>query len=145
MVKRHALFAAALAVTASAYQEFNMSVDDVLQTKFIKSQTWTTAEISNENKSVRIGNNNSLVFRNNADNALSSVFKPTLMGGAIEYTVDLSSNDCGCVTGLYAVEMTNQCNPETPTEFDSSQQAAGEAPKCAGIDIMQANKYGFQM
>ena len=120
MVKRQALFASVLAVTASAYQEFKMSVDGIDHTKFFKSQKWTTAETSDENKSVTIGHNDMFVFRNQGNSDIDSVFKPTLKGGAIEYSVNLATNDCGCVAGFYAVEMNNSCNPERPTEFNSS-------------------------
>ena len=37
MVKSYSIFAAVLAVTASAYNEFKMSVDDTVLTKFYRS------------------------------------------------------------------------------------------------------------
>jgi len=64
-----------------------------------------------------------------------------MKGGALQYKVDLSNTDCGCVAGAYAgayaVSLDSGCNPEA--DMMSSK------PMCTSIDIMQANKYGFEM
>jgi len=60
-----------------------------------------------------------------------------MKGGALKYKVDLSNTDCGCVAGAYAVSLESGCNPEM--DMMSSK------PMCSSIDIMQANKYGFEM
>ena len=35
----------------------------------------------------------------------SAYFKPNLLGGSIEFDVDLSDSKCGCLTALYAIVM----------------------------------------
>mgnify|MGYP003912383011 FL=1 len=35
----------------------------------------------------------------------SQYYRPNLLGGAFEYTVDLSDVSCGCVSALYTVLM----------------------------------------
>lgn len=54
----------------------------------------------------------------------------------MEYTVDLSTVDCGCVAGVYAVAINDYCNPE---------DTADGRPSCPSIDIMNANPYGFNV
>ena len=34
---------------------------------------------------------------------------PWLLGGSIEYDVDLSSMESGCVAGVYMVKVSDQC------------------------------------
>ena len=41
-------------------------------------------------------------------------YKPIMKGGALQYTVDLSLSDCGCVAGAYAVSIKGGCDPEKP-------------------------------
>ena len=53
----------------------------------------------------------------------------------MKYTVDLSALDCGCVAGVYAVRVNEDCDPKDPQITDD--------PQCKSIDIMQANPFGF--
>ena len=39
-------------------------------------------------------------------------YMPFLKGGAVEYKVDLSNTDCGCVAGAYAMSISGGCDPE---------------------------------
>jgi len=66
-------------------------------------------------------------------------FKPYLRGGAMQYTVDLSTVPCGCVAGVYAVKLDDfGCSEESLATADRN-------PSCPSIDIMQANPYGFNV
>ena len=35
----------------------------------------------------------------------SAYFKPDILGGSLEFDVDLSQSGCGCLTALYAIVM----------------------------------------
>ena len=62
---------------------------------------------------MKVSSNNSVLLKTSASDGYEYAYKPHLRGGAIEYTVDLSSHGCGCVAGVYAVAMNAQCNGET--------------------------------
>ena len=61
--------------------------------------------------------------------------KPAARGGSIEYVVDVSSVDCGCVAGLYLVASDESSCKSGVLETDE--------PTCPTIDVMNANRYGF--
>jgi len=61
-----------------------------------------------------------------------------LIGGTLSYDVDIEDVGCACAAGVFAVRLDDdQCT------VDSFQ--AGVVPQCASIDIMEANKYGFNV
>ena len=61
-------------------------------------------------------------------------YKPRVRGGSVEYDVEFKDMGCGCVAGLYAVNLNDeQC---------SENEKAG-TPQCATVDVMQANPFGF--
>lgn len=79
---------------------------------------------------------NKAVFMMTANTANDeSIYKPELVGGCLEYTANVSEIPAGCVSGLYLVATDNNC---TMDERDGN-------PNCASVDVMQANKYGFNM
>lgn len=55
----------------------------------------------------------------------------------MEYTVDLSALECGCVAGVYGVKVDSNCDPNDAQTADK--------PECAAIDLMSANPYGFNV
>lgn len=59
------------------------------------------------------------------------------MGGSIEYDVNLSEVNSGCVAGVYLVESDN-----TRCSQDINQENG--LPQCRSIDAMQANRFGFE-
>ena len=65
----------------------------------------------------------------------SAIYMPTIRGGSIQYDVDLSAQDSGCVAGVYLVNV------------NSGEWGAGSksrTPQCKSLDAMQANLYGFE-
>ena len=71
--------------------------------------------------------------RNQAD--IDQVYQPSIRGGSVEYVTNMSNIENGCVSGLYLVKTSDECG------FD---QQTGK-PNCRSIDVMQANKYDFNM
>lgn len=74
-------------------------------------------------------------------------FKPDLLGGTMEYDVDLSRVDCGCVAALYVIGMPGIGSDGQP--FESSDglhycdaQAVG-GNFCPEFDIMEANQWAY--
>ena len=87
-------------------------------------------------REMSIPNNQKVLFKKSPLDGAKYAYTPNLKGGAIQYTVDLRETECGCVAGAYAMAISGGCDPE-----------AGHSakPNCPTIDIMQANKYGFNV
>ena len=68
-------------------------------------------------------------------------FKPNLLGGSLEYDVDLSRVGCGCVSTIYAVLMPAVDNEKDKFRYCDGNQVGGHW--CPEFDMMEANKYGF--
>ena len=67
-----------------------------------------------------------------------------MLGGYIEYDVDLSSVGCGCVTAFYGVLMPglDKDEQDDPFQYCDANQVGGSY--CPEFDIMEANMYGFR-
>jgi hypothetical protein len=136
---------AIIAVAANAmYHEYTVNVDGNDTTKYYRSQDWSSTEQDMVSR-VHVSSNNSILLKDNEYEGYEYTFKPFIRGGAIQYTVDLSSQGCGCVAGVYAVAMNSQCNPEAEQDMSAAEMESGMMPSCASIDVMQANPYGFNV
>jgi len=64
---------------------------------------------------VHIHNNNNMLLKNSAWDGVGYVFRPWLKGGHIEFDVDLSHMECGCVAGFYVANNTDgdKCGEES--------------------------------
>lgn len=126
------------------YYEYNITLDGASSTLHYRNQDWAESEMSSSG--LNISSNNSVLLKQSPYEGHEYAFKPYIRGGAIEYTVDLSSHGCGCVAGVYAVAMNEQCNGETEQDISSAEMESGMMPSgCQSIDVMQANPYGFNM
>ena len=74
-------------------------------------------------------------------------FKPNLLGGSIEWDVDLSEHECGCIAAFYLVSMPGKDqNGDLWMDTDGygycdANQVSGNF--CPEFDMMEANKYSF--
>ena len=122
---------------ASAYAqwyELPLEQNSYSYTKHVRSNTYSTA--STVNNGIQIGMNNNLFIQDSQADGASYAYKPGIRGGSIAYDVDLSAMDCGCVAGMYLVEYNDECTQDSlDTNF----------PQCKTVDVMQANKGGFNV
>ncbi len=133
---RHFAVIAVIATSAFAqFMDLNVRQGSTDYTKYVESQVWSTASVSADKQSVTIGMNNNLFIQNSPEDGSNNAYKPGIRGGSIEYDVDLSSMDCGCVSGMYLVQFDNGC----------TQDPLDGQPNCKTIDVMQANPYGFNV
>ena len=73
----------------------------------------------------------------------SQYFEADLLGGTLDYDVDLSLSDCGCITALYTILMPAVDNTSDPFQYCDANQVGGHW--CPEFDIMEANKYAFHV
>ena len=71
-------------------------------------------------------------------------FKPNLLGGSVEYDVDLSTRNCGCIAAFYLVSMPGKKQDGTYWNTDGyyycdANQVGGNY--CPEFDIMEANQW----
>lgn len=81
------------------------------------------------------------------DVAPDTFYTPNLLGGSVEYDLDLSKSECGCIAAFYITKMpaiaedgTYARGPDGMFYCDSS--GYGGQP-CPDLDIMEANKYAL--
>jgi len=86
---------------------------------------------------VRVYDNNSLFLQIDKTDAVAATYMPYIRGGSIEYDVQLDKTDSGCVAGVYLLEAKEGRCSDNP-------QTSGNLPQCRSIDVMQANRYGFE-
>lgn len=72
-------------------------------------------------------------------------YMPNMVGGTLEYDIDLSKHECGCVATFYQVAMPGKYGSGVPHwETDGfgycDAPGWGGAEKCPEFDIMEANK-----
>ena len=67
-----------------------------------------------------------------------------MLGGSIEYDVDLSKVGCGCVTAFYSVLMPAVDSPQNAFPFGYCDANKVGGYWCPEFDIMEANKFGFR-
>ena len=75
-------------------------------------------------------------------------FRPNLLGGSMEYDVDLSQVSCGCNAALYLVGMPGIGSDGLPFESDDGMHYC-DANKvggnyCPEFDIMEANTWAYK-
>ena len=74
-------------------------------------------------------------------------YKPHLVGGSVEYDVDLSQMECGCVAALYTVTLPAVGGDGKPVNTDGYYYCDANditGAWCPEFDIMEANKYSWR-
>ena len=72
---------------------------------------------------------------------------PNLLGGSVEYDIDLSNHECGCIAAFYTVMMPGK-KPDGSMWIDTDGWGYCDAMQVAGnfcpeFDIMEANKWSW--
>ena len=90
---------------AGEFPGITVKVDGVDTQLYVQyPEYWSEAQVYNGNE-VGFDYNNRMYLSNSPTIDPSNYFKPNLLGGSLEYDVDLSDSDCGCLTALYAIVM----------------------------------------
>lgn len=72
---------------------------------YVRSQNFSTATASDG--SLFVDDNNNVFMQSQPYDGPDYSFKPLIRGGMIEYDIDMSWNDCGCVSSFYLVANDN--------------------------------------
>ena len=73
----------------------------------------------------------------------SKYFTPNLLGGVMEYDVDLSEVSCGCVSAIYQTLMPAVNHTTDPFGYCDANQI--ENRWCPEFDVMEANRHAFHV
>ena len=74
-------------------------------------------------------------------------FKPNLLGGSVEWDIDLSNHECGCIAAWYLVKMPGK-DDDGNLWMDTDGYGYCDANQvdgnwCPEFDIMEANKWSW--
>jgi hypothetical protein len=69
-------------------------------------------------------------------------FKPNLLGGSLEYDVDLSQAGCGCNAAFYMVSMPGATESSDGMHYCDAAAVGGNY--CTEFDIMEANTWAYR-
>ena len=62
-------------------------------------------------------------------------FRPPVLGGSLEFYVEMGTMDPGCIAGVYLVPVNDYCGV--------TSAISAYNPRCPSITVMQANNWGF--
>ncbi len=117
-------------------------VDGVDTTLYVQwPREWSEA-MTDYDKTLTFDYNNRMYLSTQQEVDKSAYFTPNMLGGSLEYDVDLSQVGCGCVTALYTILMPAVDYEEDPFAYCDANQVDGHW--CPEFDIMEANKYSYR-
>ena len=95
---------AALSSSVNAqYPSLTATENDQEITLYVQYPNWASATTTGS--SFSYGYNNRMYLSTSPTLDPQSFYKPNLLGGSMEYDVDLSQVSCGCVSALYTILM----------------------------------------
>ena len=132
---------AALSSSVNAqYPSLTAMENDQEITLYVQYPNWASATTSGSSFSYNY--NNRMYLSTSPTLDPQSFYKPNLLGGSMEYDVDLSQVSCGCVSALYTVLMpAADNNVQDPFKYCDANQVGGHW--CPEFDIQEANRHAF--
>ena len=131
--------------TVQGFPTVDVTVDTRKKTLYIANTHWWNPEGGSNN--VKLPHNGRAYLSESPTVSPESYFTPQLLGGYMEYDVDMSQVTCGCVAALYTVLMPGkQSNGDYAPSGDNmyycdANQVGGVF--CPEFDIMEANQWAF--
>ena len=129
---------------ANGYAQLNIKEDGKDKTVYIASPSWFTG---GGGDTLSLPEGGRVYLSNTPELSSEGFYKPALLGGAVEYDVDMSQMECGCIAAFYLVRMpahdwSGNLDKTDGFWYCDANQVDGEY--CPEFDIMEANKYAFQ-
>ena len=125
---------------SSGFPPISVQYNDAETTLYVVHPSWSDVSVTGDEMSFDF--NNRMYLSNVPQADSSEYFTVNLLGGAMEFDVDLSQVGCGCVTALYTVTMPAVDNGDTFKYCDANQVGGHWCPE---FDIMEANQYAFHV
>ena len=122
-------------------QALTIEVDGVEREIYVQPTNASgDVQVSDDKTGIMQGFNQRIYLQNGNKNDRDDYFTVNLLGGSLEYTVDLSQQTgCNCVTALYGVRM-----PSSEAGGQGYCDSRGsEGAYCPSFDFMKANTHGF--
>ena len=85
---------------SDGYVPLTITEDGESKTVYLAAPFWFTGEGGDH---ISIPEGGRLYLSNTADLNPETFYKPNLLGGSVEYDVDLSNIECGCIAAFYLV------------------------------------------
>ena len=129
---------------ANGYAQLNIKEDGKDKTVYIASPSWFTG---GGGDTLSLPEGGRVYLSNTPELSSEGFYKPALLGGAVEYDVDMSQMECGCIAAFYLVRMpahdwSGNLDKTDGFWYCDANQVDGEY--CPEFDIMEANKYAYQ-
>lgn len=127
----------------NGYRSLTITEDGESKTIYLATPDWFDSEGGDH---ITIPEGVRLYFSNGPTLDAENYYKPNLLGGSVEFDVDMSPIDCGCNAALYLVRAPARDWDGTDETTDGfyycDAQGVGGA-YCPEFDIMEANKYAW--
>jgi hypothetical protein len=126
----------------NGWQSIQITHDGEPKTLYVASDSY-----SSSGNRVTIPYNNRALLSQTPYMDPAQFYKPNLLGGSVEYDVDLSGSNCGCVAAFYLVGAPgkdrngNYWNTDGYYYCDGNQVGGNYCPE---YDIMEANQWVSQ-
>ena len=129
----------------SNYQPITITVDGVETEKYVASEGCVS---KNKQFTCEMSERGYIINDPIFDTKKPNFFMPNLLGGSVEFTVDMSEHECGCMNNFYAVKMPAHGPNGKPRPTDGYYYCDANAGKSSGefcpeFDFMEGNKFGF--
>ena len=135
-----AVCSAVIAAKPSSYP-LSATVDGLKTTLYVQPTDWSSADVEESTVQYNYGNRMYLSTVDSVDT--DKYFKPNMLGGTMEYDVDLSQVGCGCDSAIYGVLMPAVDNETDVQKYCDANKVGGHW--CPEFDVMEANKYAFRV
>ena len=140
---------------ASGYPTLEIMENGVQKTLFVQYPEWTPTDDviitgdqidfeATAQSTVRYEFAKRLYLSESSTLDNTQFYRPNLLGGILEYDVDLSDVSCGCVAQFAGVMMPTDANWRDPFHYcDANQNKDARGHICPEFDFMQANKHAI--
>lgn len=126
----------------NGYNSVQITENGVSKTVYVASGSYSSG-----GNRVTIPYNNRAILTTSPNLDPSTFYRPNLLGGSVEYDVDLSQSNCGCIAAFYLVGAPgkdrngNYWNTDGYYYCDANQVGGNYCPE---YDIMEANMFVSQ-
>ena len=131
---------ALLVAFSNGFTNLTVSVDGVNKTLYVNYDYYTNAT------TLKMPSSSGTYLSTTPYIDVNTYFKPNLLGGSVEYDVNLSTRNCGCVAAFYLVKSPGKDANGNLWATDNTYYCDANAYKgnyCPEFDIMEANIWSF--